>query len=82
MCKRADLTCVNSINIRSQKKECLKPCEGLYLDVKKSSVEIVESAENNLLKLAYIQNYTWFQEDTTWIYQFQGNSSQDIDGNF
>ena len=45
--------------------ECLKPCEGLYLDVKKSPVDIVQVAQYQILMDDYL-NYTWFQNDINW----------------
>ena len=49
------------------------------MDVKKSPVDIVESAKNQLLIEEYTLNYTSFKDDYSWIYQ--GNDSQDIQGN-
>ena len=43
-------------------EECLRPCDGMYVDVKKSPVEIVQSARYQILMNDYI-NYTWFQND-------------------
>ena len=57
----------------------MKPCEGIYVDVKKSPVDIVESAKNQLLIEEYGLNYTSFKDDYSWIYQ--GNDSQVILGN-
>ena len=45
--------------------ECLKPCEGFYVDVKKSPVEIVQEAQYQILLEDYL-NYTWFQNDIDW----------------
>ena len=55
-----DDPCLAKIEIPHGK--CLKPSEGLYLDVKKSPVNIVEEAQYHILLEDYL-NYTWFQND-------------------
>ena len=42
--------------------KCLKRCRGIYADVKKSPVEIVQAAQFQILMNDYL-NYTWFQND-------------------
>ena len=54
-------------------RECLKPCDGMYVDVKKSPVEIVQAAQYQILMNDYI-NYTWFQNDIS-------SQIQDMNGN-
>ena len=39
--------CVEDITIHHE--ECLKPCEGLYVDVKKTQVEVVQIPQYQLL---------------------------------
>ena len=68
------------ITIRDQKQKCLKPCKGLYVDVKKSPADIVQFAKNQLLIQDYKLKYIWFQDDCNWI--FQGNNSKDILGRY
>ena len=54
-----DIQCVE--NTRLQYNKCLRPCEGLYVDVKKSPVEVVQVAQYKLLMKDYA-NHTWFHE--------------------
>ena len=42
--------------------DCLKPCQGLYVDVKKEPVEIVQVPQYQIMMKAY-ENYTWFQNN-------------------
>ena len=44
--------------------ECLKPCQGLYVDVKKDAVNIEQETQYEQMMTEYA-NYTWFQEDNT-----------------
>ena len=44
--------------------ECLKPCQGLYVDVKKDAVHIEQETQYEQMMSEYA-NYTWFQEDNT-----------------
>ena len=39
-------------------KDCLKPCDGIYVDVKKYPVEIVQLPEYQIL-IEHYSNYTW-----------------------
>ena len=52
--------------------ECLKPCKGIYVDVKKSPIEIVQPAEYQILMNEYL-NYTWFKIDQSQLQNIQGN---------
>ena len=67
LCAREDMECVKNSKNKKVKKECLKPCKGLYFDVKKHPVEIVQVAENNILNINYISNFSSFQDDQTWF---------------
>ena len=70
ICDEKDDPCLAEVKIPFD--ECLKPCEGLYLDVKKSPVNIVEEAQFQILLEDYL-NYTWFQNDINWdLPVFQG----------
>ena len=53
--------------MKELKHQCLRPCSGLYFDVKKSPAEVVKLAENNILFNDY-QNYTSFQDDYSWFF--------------
>ena len=53
-------------------QECLKPCKGIYVDVKKSPVEIVQAAEYQILMNEYL-NYTWFKINLSQFQNIQGN---------
>ena len=69
LCKgREDMRCRKDVEFPV--KKCLKPCEGLYFDVKKDKVEVEQAAQYDLLMSKY-ENYTWFQEDNS-IPNFQG----------
>ena len=59
-------------NIKMPYQECLKPCKGIYVDVKKSPVEIVQAAEYQILMNEYL-NYTWFNIDQSQFQNIQGN---------
>ena len=54
-----DSACVEKIELPYSK--CLKPCEGIYADFKKSPVQIVQKAKYQLLMDEYLK-YTWFQD--------------------
>ena len=54
-----DSACVEKIELPYNK--CLKPCEGIFADFKKSPVEIVQKAKYQLLMNDYLK-YTWFQD--------------------
>ena len=70
LCKgREDMRCRKDVELPV--KKCLKPCEGLYFDVKKDKVEVEQAAQYDLLMSKY-ENYTWFQEDNS-IPVYQGN---------
>ena len=57
--------------------ECLKPCKGIYVDVKKSPIEIVQPAEYQILMNEYL-NYTWFKIDQSQLQNIQGNEISSI----
>ena len=42
--------------------DCLKPCKGLYVDVKKEPVELVQVPQYQIMMMEY-ENYTWFQKN-------------------
>ena len=68
-----DIQCVE--NARLQYNKCLRPCEGLYVDVKKSPVEVVQVAQYKLLMKDYA-NHTWFHENNILeMEDMQGNLS-------
>ena len=74
ICDEKDDPCLAEVKIPFD--ECLKPCEGLYLDVKKSPVNIVEEAQFQILLEDYL-NYTWFQNDIDTVIEnagLQGNT--------
>ena len=54
------MDCVNKTEIPYN--DCLKPCQGLYVDVKKQPVEIVQVPQYQIMMKAY-ENYTWFQNN-------------------
>ena len=49
--------------------ECLKPCQGMYVDVKKDKVNIEREAQYEQL-MSHYANYTWFKEDNANIPPF------------
>ena len=60
-CKTKDKECVDSVAVPFHHEECLNPCEGLYMDVRKTKAESVQEALLELLKERY-KNYTSFHE--------------------
>ena len=64
LCKgRKDMKCWKyEVNLPFD--ECLKPCQGLYVDVKKDAVKIEQETQYEQMMTEYA-NYTWFQEDNT-----------------
>ena len=70
-----DFKCV--AKTRLQYNKCLRPCEGLYVDVKKSPVEVVQVAQYKLLVKDYA-NHTWFHENNILeMEDMQGNLSSE-----
>ena len=70
-----DFKCV--AKTRLQYNKCLRPCEGLYVDVKKSPVEVVQVAQYKLLMKDYA-NHTWFHENNILeMEDMQGNLSSE-----
>ena len=61
--------------------DCLKPCQGLYVDVKKDPVEIVQVPQYQLLMKEY-ENYTWFQNDIDGQSQSMIGESNTVYGKF
>ena len=49
--------------------ECLKPCQGMYVDVKKDKVNIEREAQYEQL-MSHYAYYTWFKENNTEIHPF------------
>ena len=69
-----DFKCV--AKTRLQYNKCLRPCEGLYVDVKKSPVEVVQVPSYHLLMKDYAK-HTWFNEKNVFendMKNMQGNS--------
>ena len=54
---RRNMDCVRDITFDFE--ECRLPCEGVYADIKKSKVHILDEIEFQLLKDSY---KTWFLE--------------------
>ena len=75
LCSRdEDLQCVE--NMQVQDNTCLRPCEGVYVDVKKSPVEVVQVPHYHLLMKDYAK-HTWFHEKNVFendMKNMQGNS--------
>ena len=60
-CKTKDKECVDNVAVPFHHEECLNPCEGLYMDVRRTKAESVQEARLELLKERY-KNYTSFHE--------------------
>ena len=60
LCTKSNSSCVADVEI--PKQLCLKPCDGMHVDVKKHPVKIVQLPEYQLLLDDYL-NYTSFGEE-------------------
>ena len=62
LCLSGDRTCVASVGLPEQGGgQCLRPCEGLFVDVKRSQASTIQEAKLQILRNEYT-NYTSFQE--------------------
>ena len=62
LCLSGDRACVASVGMPEQGEgQCLRPCEGLFVDVKRSQASTIQKAKLQILRNEYT-NYTSFQE--------------------
>ena len=68
--------CVAKIQI--PKDMCNNPCKGLYIDVKKDPVEIIQAPQYQIMMNQY-EMYTWFQKNVdTQTPALRGNFQFDL----